>query len=117
MAGEVAREERIPVNFVRKILESLARTGLVKSFRGAGGGFVLGYPAETITVRMVLEAVEGPLAFNQCLIPDGCDSMATCAMAQVWAEAQRAVETVLDRYTLADIARSRSLHRQACVAE
>lgn len=117
MAGAVAVEEGIPPSFARKVLEALARAGLVTSHRGAGGGFALARPAEAITVRMVLEAIEGPLALNHCMHPDGCAAMSACAIAQVWGEAQHAVETVLDRYTLADLARTRRLHREALGAE
>ena len=112
MASEVAAAEHIPVNFVRKILESLAKTGLVKSYRGAGGGFVLGRTAEQITLRQVIEAIEGPLALNQCLLPSACEQLPTCPMSHIWAEAQRAVEDVLDRYSLADVVRTRELRRQ-----
>ena len=112
MASEVANAEQIPVNFVRKILESLAKTGLVKSFRGAGGGFTLGRSAEHISIRHVIEAVEGPLALNQCLQPNPCENLPSCPMSQIWMEAQHAVETVLDRYTLADVVRTRALRRQ-----
>ncbi|MHB9131281.1 MAG: RrF2 family transcriptional regulator [Armatimonadota bacterium] len=113
MASEVATEEAIPVNFVRKILESLAKVGLVKSFRGAGGGFSLARSPEEITMRQVIEAIEGPIALNHCLAPNPCDQLCACAMSQIWMEAQRAVEDVLGRYSLADIARTRDLRRHA----
>jgi Rrf2 family protein len=116
MASEVAEAERIPVNFVRKILEALAKTGLVKSFRGAGGGFTLGRSAEQITLCQVLEAVEGPLALNQCLQPQPCEEQPTCPMSQIWIEAQRAVEEVLERYSLHDIVRLREARRQESMA-
>lgn len=112
LASEVATAEGIPVNFVRKILESLAKTGLVKSFRGAGGGFTLGRSPALITMLHIVEAIEGPLALNQCLQPSTCAEMPRCPMSQVWMEAQHAVEDVLRRYSLADIARSRVLREQ-----
>lgn len=115
MASEVATAESIPVNFVRKILESLAKSGLVKSYRGAGGGFTLGHAPEDISLRRVIEAVEGPLALNQCLQPNACEQLRTCPMSQIWMEAQRAVEGVLDRYSLADVVHTRALRRQAGV--
>jgi len=103
MASEVAEAERIPVNFVRKILESLAKTGLVKSFRGAGGGFTLGQPAAAITLSQIIEAVEGPFALNQCFTASGCPQQIECPLSPVWREAQDAVQAVLGRYSLADI--------------
>lgn len=116
MASEVAVAEKIPINFVRKILESLAKTGLVKSFRGAGGGFTLGRSPDHISVRQVIEAVEGPLALNQCFAPNPCENLPYCPMSQIWMEAQRAVEDVLGKYSLADVARTRSLRKQAGMA-
>lgn len=115
LASEVATAEKIPVNFVRKILESLAKTGLVKSFRGAGGGFTLGRNPAQISLLHIIEAVEGPLALNQCLQPNTCQEMPGCSMSHVWIEAQHAVEDVLERYSLADVARSRVLRRQVDV--
>jgi Rrf2 family protein len=113
MASEVATAQQIPVNFVRKILESLAKTGLVKSFRGAGGGFTLGRAPEQISLRHIIEAVEGPLALNQCLLPAPCESAPECPMCHVWQEAQQAVESVLDRYTLADVVAKRPAHQHS----
>lgn len=107
MASEVAAAEGIPVNFVRKILESLAKTGLVKSYRGAGGGFTLGRQAADISVRQVIEAVEGPLALNQCYVPSTCANAKVCPMSPIWLEAQHAIEDVLGRYSLADVALKR----------
>lgn len=107
MASEVAEAEGIPVNFVRKILESLAKTGLVKSYRGAGGGFVLGRQAGHISLCQIIEAVEGPFALNQCFAASGCDNQPTCPMSPIWKEAQDAVQQVLTRYSLADVVKLR----------
>lgn len=108
MASEIATAENIPINFVRKILESLAKTGLVKSYRGAGGGFTLGRPSDQITLRQVVEAVEGPFALNQCLTPGACDQAPQCPLSPIWQEVQHAVEGVLERYTLAEVVHARA---------
>ncbi len=105
MASEVATAEKIPINFVRKILESLAKTGLVKSYRGAGGGFTLGREATQISMRQIIEAVEGPFALNECLTSSGCSQKADCPVTHIWLEVQNAVEGVLGRYSLDDIIR------------
>lgn len=105
MASEVADAETIPINFVRKILESLVKTGMVKSYRGAGGGFTLGRPAGQITLSQIIEAVEGPLALNQCFTAGGCDNKGVCQLSLIWQEAQDAVQGVLMRYTLDEVAR------------
>jgi len=117
MASEVADSEGIPLNFVRKILEALTKTGLVKSYRGAGGGFTLGRAPAQISVRQVIEAIEGPLALNQCLASHACAQRPSCAMSPIWLEAQRAVEEVLERYSLADVASARKTAAGSFTAE
>ena len=58
--AEIAARERIPRQFLEKIVQQLIHTGLVRSRRGPHGGYVLGRPAEQMTFRDVIEAVEGP---------------------------------------------------------
>ena len=58
--AEIAARERIPRQFLEKIVQHLIHTGLVRSRRGPRGGYVLGRPAEQMTFRDVIEAVEGP---------------------------------------------------------
>lgn len=106
MASDVASAEDIPITFVRKILETLAKTGLVKSYRGANGGFTLGRSAQHITLRQVIVAIEGPFALNDCLSPSGCEQADGCPVKAVWFEVQQAIEDILDRYNLAEIAQS-----------
>lgn len=103
MSSEVALAEDIPVNFVRKILESLVKNGLVKSYRGAGGGFTLGRDAADISLLQIIESVEGPFALNECLSSKGCKKQPACPVSLIWQEAQEAVVNVFERYSLADI--------------
>lgn len=104
MSSEVAMAEGIPVNFVRKILESLVKNGMVKSFRGAGGGFTLGRAAAEISLLQIIEIVDGPVALNECLSTRGCKQLDNCPVTQIWQEAQDAAVNVLKSYSLADIA-------------
>jgi Rrf2 family protein len=101
---DVAREQDIPESFLAKIFQSLVRTGLVNSQRGARGGFSLARPAERITVREVVEAVDGPIALNGCVLwPDDCQRHNDCRMHEVWVEAQERMMGVLDAVTLAEL--------------
>ncbi|HEX9016400.1 MAG TPA: Rrf2 family transcriptional regulator, partial [Chloroflexota bacterium] len=56
---EVASRQGIPLNFLAKIVPALARAGLLRSYRGSGGGIALGRPPEQITLLDVVEAVDG----------------------------------------------------------
>lgn len=62
----IAGRQRIPEAMLRGIAQSLARAGLVETVRGYGGGVALAGPADRISVRMVMEAVEGPIQLHRC---------------------------------------------------
>ncbi len=90
--------------FLAKIFQMLAQAGVVKSHRGVKGGFSLGRAPEDITLREVVEICEGGIALNHCLRKvDPCQDADTCAIANVWREAQAALTGALDKTTLADV--------------
>src|SRR5512138_237162 len=79
LISEIAEATDVPQTFLAKIFQSFAKLGLVQSFRGTGGGFLLGRSPSQITLRQVVEAVEGPIMPNRCLIAEGtCDRSARC---------------------------------------
>lgn len=98
---DVGHEQDIPESFLAKIFQSLVRAGLVASQRGARGGFSLARPAAEITVREVIEAVDGPISLNVCVLwPDDCERSPECTMHRVWLEAQKRMMEVLGDVTL-----------------
>lgn len=102
---EIAAEARAPVSFLAKIFQLFTKSGLVRSARGAGGGFTLGRPAAEISLRQVVEAIEGPVLPNRCLSGQGvCDHHESCRVHSVWRRIQQQVATSLDQVTLAEIA-------------
>lgn len=104
MLDVVAREEDIPVSFLGKIFQSLARGKLVKSSRGSGGGFMLVRSPDTITALEVIEAVEGPVSLTRCLDEDsGCEHAGGCALCGLFAEAQDRVKEVFSSATVAQL--------------
>jgi Rrf2 family protein len=104
--ASIARSGSTPVTFLRKIVAQLAAAGLVTSRRGVGGGISLARPAGEITLVDIIEAVEGPVGLNRCLIEPGfCSRTGWCAVHLAWAEAQTAMRAILARRTLAELAR------------
>jgi Rrf2 family transcriptional regulator, iron-sulfur cluster assembly transcription factor len=102
--NEIGREQDVPVSFLAKILQSLVHAGLVTSQRGAHGGFALARPADEITVREVVEAVDGPIALNGCVLwPEDCTRSAGCRMHEVWVEAQERMMEVLGGVRLSQL--------------
>ncbi len=105
MLDVISREEDVPVSFLGKIFQNLARTGLVRSARGSGGGFCLNRAATEITVLEVIESIEGRISFQRCLEdePD-CEHVTGCALCGLFAEAQDRVKQVFASTTVAALA-------------
>jgi Rrf2 family protein len=105
--AEIAERQGVPRKFLEKIIQDLMRGGLIRSRRGASGGYRLARPPEQITFHDVIAAVEGPIAVNACMDEAlGCDQMPRCSMIGVWSEVQRSVTEVLSRTTIAALRRS-----------
>lgn len=101
---DIGREQDIPESFLAKILQGLVHAGLVTSQRGARGGFSLARPATDITAREIIEAVDGPIALNICVVrPEECRRSSDCGMHRVWVAAQERMMEVLGGVTLAEL--------------
>ncbi|MEA3407479.1 MAG: Rrf2 family transcriptional regulator [Chloroflexota bacterium] len=97
LVGDIASAEDLPSSYLAKIFQSLVKEGILRSHRGAKGGFSLERPAEEITLLEVIEAVDGPIGLCPCLVPSqGCEKMDTCALYPVLAEAQEQMLKVLE---------------------
>lgn len=108
LVSEVAEVTGVSQTFLAKIFQSFAKLGLVNSFRGTGGGFLLGRPATKITLRQVVEAVEGPIIPNRCLTEEGsCSREKECTVHPVWRKVQGEIAAILDSVTLEDLAKEK----------
>ncbi|GIU86769.1 MAG: putative HTH-type transcriptional regulator [Acidimicrobiia bacterium] len=107
--GEVlARAQGIPQNFLENILTELRRAGIVRTRRGAEGGYQLARPAKEVTVADVLRAVEGPLAAVQGVQPQDLSyGGAARNLPEVWVALRASLRGVLEHVTLADLASGR----------
>jgi Rrf2 family protein len=105
---QLARSQEIPQNFLENILTELRRAGIIRTRRGAEGGYQLAHPADQINVADVLRAVEGPLAAVQGVRPDQLAyGGAAEKLPEVWVALRASLRDVLEHVTLADIARGR----------
>lgn len=106
LASEVARNLNIKPAYLSKILQELVRAGLLVSRQGRGGGFALALPPGRITLRMIVEAVEGQTAINRCLLRKGqCSRSKRCGLHRALAQAQKRLLDVFERWTIADLMR------------
>ncbi len=104
-AAQMAEGSGVPLPSASKLMKQLNKAGILKSQRGAGGGYCLERPASDITVAEIVIALEGPIALTACI--DGadtsCDSMPQCAMSGHWNQVNRAIQVALEGVTLADM--------------
>jgi Rrf2 family protein len=108
---ELAAAVDCPEQFLSKVLQSLAKAGLVTSHRGNTGGFQLPEARVHTTMLEIVEAVEGPVRLNLCLASDhSCEKQGWCPAHGVWADAQIALAAVLRGATLADLAKRVNVH-------
>ncbi|MFP6664680.1 MAG: Rrf2 family transcriptional regulator [Deltaproteobacteria bacterium] len=105
--AEISATESVPKKFLEKILQDLIRRGIVRSKRGAHGGYLLAKAPSEISFRDVMEAVEGPLALNVC-VGEGdhtlCSVSSGCGMQHIWAEGQRRLVDLFSKTRLSDLA-------------
>ncbi|MDD5705548.1 MAG: Rrf2 family transcriptional regulator [Kiritimatiellae bacterium] len=95
-----------PAHFV-KVMQSLARAGLIASQRGPAGGSALTRPARSIRLLEIFEAVEGPLQPERCLLPPGVCQASCCLLGSQLRAHHRALRKTLATTTLARLAASR----------
>lgn len=104
-AERVATAQGIPLNFLENILGELRHAGIVRSHRGAEGGFRLAKPADELTVADVIRAVEGPLASVRGGPPEDAHyEGAAAALPTVWIAVRANLRRVMERVTIADVA-------------
>lgn len=107
---DVAQRQEISDKYLEQIVTPLSRAGLVRSVRGAGGGYLLTRDPAEYTVGEILRPLEGSLAPVSCVDGSGCCERAEqCVTLEVWQQIQAAVSGVVDHITLADLVERQNL--------
>jgi Rrf2 family protein len=102
---DICRTQDITPAFLTKILQPLIKAGIVGSQRGVGGGFYLARTPDRITLLDVVEAQEGPVYLNQCLMNErACDRDVFCPAHGAWRHIRGEMTRVLAEYTFARLA-------------
>lgn len=95
----------LPYPFLAKTVQTLVRAGLLESVRGKAGGVRLARPAETIRLKEVVLAVDGPAVFTECVLGlPGCGATTPCPVHAEWVATRAGLERTFGRATLADLA-------------
>jgi Rrf2 family transcriptional regulator, iron-sulfur cluster assembly transcription factor len=104
MIRDISRATSIPETFLSKIFQRLANRGIILSRRGFRGGFRLARPAGHITLREIVEALQGPIEFHRCL--DHLQARrrrSRCHVRHVFRKVQRKVASILEQTTIEDM--------------
>lgn len=102
--SDIAKRQDIPFSYLEQLFSKLRRGDIVRSVRGAQGGYVIARPADEITVSQVMDALGEPIAFGGCQTDEGCANAPSCPMFGVWRSVKEQIGSVLDSTTLSDIA-------------
>ena len=112
MARLIAEEEDISENYLEQIMEPLKKAGLVRSIRGAQGGFILAKKPGDIKVREVIEVLEGPISLIDCLIdPSVCNRSSSCLTRGLWENIRESIIKAIEAKTLEDLIKNQSVHQ------
>lgn len=102
---DIARRQHISEKYLEQIIAVLHKASLVKSIRGARGGYMLSDLPQNYTVGQILKTVEGSMSPVDCVGENGmlCDRRATCVNVRIWEKLDRAIDDVLEGIKLADM--------------
>lgn len=101
---DIAEREQLSDKYLEQIINLLGKKELVKSIRGAKGGYLLSRPSNEITVEDILTATEGSLAPVACAENnEKCDKYCDCATSIIWSEIYNAIVSVVRNITLKDL--------------
>jgi len=107
-SDDVARRQLVPRAYFTKVVQALVRAGYLRTLRGARGGIQLARDPEEITLRQLIEAIEGPIRLNRCLLRAGeCALERTCTAHPVWERIQDVLMREMDAVTVSRMVASR----------
>lgn len=108
---EIAQEMDIPDQFLGKIAQQLARSGILEIVQGAKGGFRLIVSPAKLSLLDVVEAVTGEIFLNDCIMrPESCGRVNTCSIHRIWQKARNRL-----RKTLSEATFEKLLQEESCV--
>lgn len=112
---DLASRQEISAKYLEQLLIPLKAAGLVKSIRGARGGYLLAHESTAISLYDIVRALEGPLSPVECLEdPTFCERVGGCTVHLVWGEMGKILVDFLTQMTLADLVERQRQKDQSC---
>ena len=102
---EIAKRQGVSVSYLEQLMNQLRKSELITSRKGPGGGYTINKKPEEISVGMILNALEGPVAIAQCLDPEAksCKRVDGCVTRLLWKSLGEKIEDFLDTINLNDL--------------
>lgn len=110
----IAKEQDISEKYLEQIINPLTKSGIVKSYRGAQGGYILTHDPKDITIGEVLRILEGSLSPVDCIDHMMCPHAGSCASWSVWKKMKDALDDVVDNISLAELAEDYKNKQNIC---
>ena len=108
-AKDIADAYRLPVPLLAKVLQKLAKAGILQSLSGTNGGYKLARDPRRISALEVVRAIDGPVILTHCFTEHGtCDQSENCTVREPLRKVHEAILDVLNRFTITDLAESRT---------
>lgn len=113
---DVARRQDLSEKYLWQVLAPLKAAGLIRSVRGAGGGYVLARPARGITLREIVVTLEGGCLLVECTkSAEACDRSGACVARDMWQELEAKIEGWMEDITLEDLVEKQRGREQVSV--
>jgi Rrf2 family protein len=113
-AKDIAEAYHIPQQLLAKILQRLAKEGLLRSHAGMNGGYTLARSAHEISAFEVIRAIDGPLFITSCVTVSGlCDLTNSCTIKEPLARVNESISDLLKNIRISDLAEFDHAHQQS----
>ncbi len=104
-AKTISEKMGVPYRFTLKILRKIVAAGYIRSHRGVNGGYELAVPAADISLKDIIEVIDGELAINRCLGDEPCPNSPKCRVREKLAHVQAVMAAELDNVRFAELVR------------
>ena len=107
MLDDLVAGTTLPRDFLAKVFQRLVKAGILRSAKGRGGGFSLGRRAEEITLKDIVEAIDGPILLDRCAVGlEKCNDAQPCPQHDLYKPVRERLRDYLTTTTVADLAAS-----------
>lgn len=99
----ISQRQHVSEYYLEQLFRPLRKSGLIKSIRGARGGYVLNRDPKDIKVSEIMYILEGPIEISDCVDGSSCNNVDCCATRLLWEKIKHSIDSVMESVTLQDI--------------